>query len=104
MVKKIIYISMIFCLFMFNISYAADVLMDLNANTSSSNMSTETVGNTSSQVDEYLNSEYDNVSSTTTTEYEDPGELSITNMINIILIAVGVVLVLLGIAIIIRLK
>jgi len=41
---------------------------------------------------------------TSTTDYEDPGELSITNMINIILIVVGVVLILLGIAIIIKLK
>ncbi len=41
---------------------------------------------------------------TTTTEYENSGDLSITNMINIVLIVVGVVLILLGIAIIIRLK
>lgn len=37
-------------------------------------------------------------------DYEDSGDLSITNIINIILIVVGVVLILLGIAIIIRLK
>ena len=89
---------------MLNIAYATDILMDLNTNTSSSNISTETVGNTSSQVNEYLNGEYDDISSTTTTEYEDPDELSITNIINIILISVGTVLVLLGIAIIIKLK
>ena len=104
MIKKIIYISIILCLFMFNIAYATDIVMDLNSNTNSINTSNETVDNTLSQVDDYLSGEYDDVSSTTTTEYEDPGELSITNMINIILIVVGVVLVLLGIAIIIKLK
>ena len=41
---------------------------------------------------------------TTTSDYQDEGELSIGNMINIILIVVGVVLVFLGIAIIIKLK
>ena len=38
----------------------------------------------------------------TTTDYDDPFELSITNIINIILIAVGIVLILLGIAIILK--
>ena len=101
MVKKIIYISIILCLFMLNISYATDIIMDLNDNTNSTNTSNETFDN-SITLD--VESEYDDVSSTTTTEYEDPGELSITNMINIILIVVGVVLVLLGIAIIIKLR
>ena len=103
MVRKVLYVSVIICLFMFNITYATDIVMDLNSNTNSINTSNETVDNTLSQVDDYLSGEYDDVSSTTT-EYEDPGELSITNMINIILIVVGVVLVLLGIAIIIKLK
>ena len=101
MVKKIIYILIIICLFMFNIAHATDIIMDLNSNTDSPNTSDEAFDNS---INLDIDSAYDDVSSTTTTEYEDPGELSITNMINIILIVVGVVLVLLGIAIIIKLK
>lgn len=105
MVKKIIYISLILCLFISNMAYAIDIVMDLNTTNS-----TQTVDNTiysgNSDVQEENSSvtEYEDVSSTITTEYEDSGELSITNIINIILIVVGVVLVLLGIAIIIKLK
>lgn len=107
MIKKIIYISIILCLFMLNIAYATDIVMDLNNNASSIDNSNQTIDNTiysDTQVEDYLDSEYDDVASTTTTEYEDSGELSITNMINIILAVVGVVLILLGIAIIIKLK
>lgn len=103
MAKKIIYISLILCLFSLNIAYATDIVMDLNANTNSTQTSDNTLYS-DTQVEESLVNESDDVSSTTTTEYEDPGELSITNIINIILIVVGVVLVLLGIAIIIKLK
>ncbi len=38
------------------------------------------------------------------TELEDSSDLSITNMINIILAAIGVVLILLGIAILLKIK
>ena len=103
MAKKIIYISLILCLFSLNIAYATDIVMDLNDNTNSTQTSDNTLYS-DIQVEESLVNESDDVSSTTTTEYEDPGELSITNIINIILIVVGVVLVLLGIAIIIKLK
>lgn len=103
MAKKIIYISLILCLFSLNIAYATDIVMDLNDNTNSTQTSDNTLYS-DTQVEESLVNESDDVSSTTTTEYEDPGELSITNIINIILIVVGVVLVLLGIAIIIKLK
>ena len=41
---------------------------------------------------------------TTTTDYEESSELSISNIINIVLISVGVVLILLRIAVIIKLK
>lgn len=48
--------------------------------------------------------DYEQAATTTTQDYESETELSISNMINIILIVVGIVLVLLGIAIIIKLK
>ena len=105
MIKKILYVSLILCLFILKVAYATDIVMDLNTTNS-----TQTVDNTiysgSSDIPEENSSvtEYEDVSSTITTEYEDPNELSITNMINIILIVVGVVLVLLGIAIIIKLN
>lgn len=111
MIKKILYVTLILCLILAvsNITYATDILMDLNNNTNSADTSNQTVDNTIySDVQENSNVsepiiEYESETSTTT-DYEDPGELSITNMINIILIVVGVVLILLGIAIIIKLK
>lgn len=102
MIKKIIYISIILCLFMLNIAYATDILMDLNNVTNSNNNSVNFTDNTI--IENNLDNESNDVSSITSTEYEDSNELSITNMINIILIVVGVVLILLGIAIIIKLK
>ena len=111
MIKKVLCFFIILCLFLTisNIVYGTDILMDLNTTTNSNEISNEESNNTT------YSDVQDNDSSTeqitdytdqtsTTTEYEDPGELSITNMINIILIVVGVVLILLGIAIIIKLK
>jgi len=110
MVKKFLCFSLILCfmLFLSNITYGADILMDLNTTTNSVDITNEVVDNTiysDTQTDIDTTEpiiEYE--TTTSTTDYEDPGELSITNMINIILIVVGVVLILLGIAIIIKLK
>lgn len=120
--KKLFFISLIlFIIFIFaNACYAtSDVIMDLNnlstgdnAITFDNNISVNTVtppqDNTIYSPSQTDNTQSDYVEeapiTTTTTEYEDSGELSITNMINIILIVVGIVLILLGIAIIIRLN
>ena len=120
--KKLFFISLVlFIVLIFvNACYATgDVIMDLNTLTTGDNSTTfdNTISDnnlTSSQDNTiYSPSQSDDVQdnyveelpiTTTTTEYEASGELSITNMINIILIVVGIVLILLGIAIIIRLN
>lgn len=120
--KKIFVFSLIFIFLLtfISFSYATDVVMNLNSTNSTSNQSTGT-SNTNTDTNTSNTDEVDNTIyspeptasldedveepiTTSTDNYEDSGELSVTNMINIILIVVGVVLILLGIAIIIRLK
>ncbi len=116
MTKKIFIFSIILLIVisLINISYTYDVLMDLNDASSSNEQTTtdNTIYSETSDSDQTTAtkslptesvSDYEPVS-TTTTDYDNSGELSVSNMINIILIVVGVVLVLLGIAIIIKLK
>lgn len=130
MKKKLFIFTLIFSVIIAlnSLVFATDIVMNLN----NSNSATQTnAGNTStasgntadsssntvtstdnSVVDDTVysssssstSSTPDEPSVTTTSSYEDSGELSITDMINIILIVVGVVLILLGIAIIIKLK
>lgn len=110
MSKKILCFSIILfiSILLLNVSYATDILMDLQ---NSSADSSQTIDNTTYTSNDTVTtaestnySDYESVATTTTTDYEDSTELSISNMINIILIVVGVVLILLGIAIIIKLK
>lgn len=125
MLKKLLYfsiISLIVILFV-NISYASDIVSSFNNTTNSnanitisnnqvSNTIDSTTDNTiySQNTDEQnivqdIATSYEQEAAITTTEdYESETELSISNMINIILIVVGIVLILLGIAIIIKLK
>ena len=120
--KKILFFSliMLFILFFSNFCYATDIVMDLNNlvtggtnntlanNTNDANESFvdntiySSSPETETETDEYIEETEPII--TTTTNYEDSGDLSITNMINIILIVVGIVLILLGIAIIIRIN
>ena len=120
MSKKLIICAIIaiFTLSIFSFVYATDVIIDLDSNntTASSNDENSILSIDNTNVDNtiYTSTPTDNQSvedtqepavTTTTTSYdEDSNELSVTNIINIILIVVGVVLVLLGIAIITRLK
>lgn len=111
MTKKILCFSIILFIniFLLNISFATDVLMDLENTTAYSaqtiDNTTYTLDNTDANTESTTYNDYEPiVTTTTTTDYEDSTELSISNMINIILIVVGVVLILLGIAIIIKLK
>ena len=110
MSKKILCFSIILfiSILLLNVSYATDILMDLqNSSADSSQTIDNTIYTSNDNVTIAENStysDYEPVATTTTTDYEDSTELSISNMINIILIVVGVVLILLGIAIIIKLK
>lgn len=110
MSKKILCFSIILfiSILLLNVSYATDILMDLQNNSANSSQTIDTTTYTSNNnvttTESTTYSDYEPVATTTTTDYEDSTELSISNMINIILIVVGVVLILLGIAIIIKLK
>lgn len=102
MLKKLLCFLIIFLILLLNVCYATDIVM---------NAETQTTDNTlyTPSIDENLTENLDSFSeqssaTTTTTEYEDEAELSISNIINIVLISIGIVLVLLGIAIIIKLK
>lgn len=114
MLKKLLCFSIILITstLLLNISYATDVVMDLDSN-NTSETENQTVDNTiyssNSQIPETSESDttttdYEQPATTTTSDYDDDSNLSVSNMINIILIAVGVVLILLGIAIIIKIK
>lgn len=127
--KKLIVFSilMFLTLSIFTLSYGTDIVMDLdnssNSNsatkntTSSQNALTNTVNTTNtaantSSVDNTIYSSQNTVTEqpiqeptiTTTSSYDESSDLSITNIIDIILIVVGIVLILLGIAIIIKIK
>lgn len=113
MSKKILCFSIILFvnLFLFNVSYATDTLMDLEnttinpiVQTTDDNTAYTPYADDATTTESTSYNDYEPVYTTTTTDYEDSTELSISNMINIILIVVGVVLILLGIAIIIKLK
>lgn len=110
MSKKILcsLIILFISILLLNVSYATDIITDLrNTSTDSAQTIDNTIYTSNDNVTIAENStysDYEPVATTTTTDYEDSTELSISNMINIILIVVGVVLILLGIAIIIKLK
>lgn len=130
MLKKstILAIILLFTISLFYVVNATDVLMNLNdsntsnnlivgnSNTSSSNFnnsasndislhSSSDIQSSTEQLPTTTEANYDDQAVTTSvTDYLDSGDLSVTNIINIILIVVGVVLILLGIAIIIKLK
>ena len=118
MLKKLLYfttILLVATLFL-NIYYANDIVMVLNTTTSNvenrNSVISDTVDDTTigyeedstTDITEDFSTPYEESTSTTTTDYDDGAELSISNIINIILISVGVVLILLGIAIILKLK
>lgn len=111
MLKKclLLLLSLLLIVFISNIAYASDIVMDLNTATNTVDSTPETIDNTiySDEIDSTEDTFYEEINPTTTVteDYDDTGaELSISNMINIILIVVGVVLILLGIAIIIKIK
>lgn len=124
MSKKLLFLSIIFIIItlLFNISYATDILMDLeennatssqNSNVTNTENETQLADNTIINSSEESTTDQENIddtyaeydpATTTTTDYEESSELSIPNIINIVLVSVGIVLILLGIAIIIKLK
>ena len=117
MLKKFIvfFVILIISFSLSNVGHATDILMNLNTYaptniTDTSDNRTQNSDNTiySAEVNlsgtENTISDYQEVSTTTSSDYDETTDLSISNIINIVLIAVGIVLILLGIAIIIKLK
>lgn len=95
---KILIITFIISLLFFNYVYAMDINMNLSTNTD--NTSSTVANNTST---DYLSSTFNDdysVSLSSMPEFE----LGLGNILNIILIVIGILLILLGIAIMIRLK
>lgn len=116
MLKKCLYLLSILCLILFisNTVLASDVVMDLNTSNTNTNSSDQTVDDTiygrdTSSGNEIMpntdaDSTISDISVSNDYDVESSDELSISNMINIVLIVVGIVLILLGIAIILKLK
>lgn len=99
---KVLAILFIALLFITNISLATDINMNLQPE--DSNISNELEETTNDVIDEGENSILTTTPSTTisTLSSNSNETLSLTNILNILLIVVGVVLILLGIAILIR--
>lgn len=100
MKRTIKYISVLFLFLLFfnSCCLATDINMNLQ-----SNVETNQVDDTISQNEITQNTpNYTNISSSTSTSNDDT--FSIGNIINIFLVVVGIVLILLGLAILIRLK
>ena len=117
MIKKSLslFLALFLILSIFNICFAtADVLMDLEGNSTLTNQIadnttfTEVPSNLENEdVIENTITDFEYTSSdvSVNNDYENSDEgLSVSNMINIIFIVVGIVLILLGIAIILKLK
>ncbi len=114
--KKLLTISLIlliiFMVFALNFVQAMGINMNLTANTSTDNTTIE--DDTNTMTDPENSSTTDHLSPTTTNSNNSASvstlnqlpesSLGLNNIINIILIVIGVLLILLGIAILIRLK
>jgi len=105
MKKTIKYISVLslFLLFFNSVCLATDINMNLQANTVTENTSTIEEEIPNSQQDTTLESSPNYTTVTNSNSTSDDG-LTIGNIINIFLVVVGIVLILLGLAILIRLK
>lgn len=111
---KLLSIVLVFLLCMINFSFATDINMNLQENTVNVNntVNETTMNNTTTRTEsnETSNTERgsilsdDNTPSATVTSASSVSDdtLGLTNILNILLIVIGVVLILLGIAILIR--
>lgn len=114
--KKLLTISLIlliiFMVFALNFVQAMGINMNLTANTSTDNTTIEDDTNTmtdpeNSSTTDHLSpttTNLNNSASVSTLNQLPESSLGLNNIINIILIVIGVLLILLGIAILIRLK
>lgn len=118
---KIIFFILVFAsIFMFAISKPTFAAINLNINNSTSNSETSTGNTNSENLQSQYGNELDNVSTTNSSSSYDAASsssaevsnlssipesnLGLSNILSILLIAVGIILILLGIAVLIRLK
>ena len=97
-------ISLLFCMFIiFSFSYTFAVGIDMDINEVGENISVEDSNETVENTYSIFSHESSKVS-TTQTDVDDEFKLTVSDIINIILIAVGIVIIFLAIAILIKLK
>lgn len=119
-IKIIFFVLIIASIFMFVISRPAFAAINLNINNSTSNSETSTENTNSENLQSQYGNELDNVSTASSSSSYDASSsssaevsnlssipesnLGLSNILSILLIAVGIILILLGIAVLIRLK
>ncbi len=106
--KKFLRIFLILtCLFIINISSVLAVDIDMNINNSNQNIFSNNYVNTNNTNDNNIENPITTPITPTkvsTTETSDNFELTVSDIINIILISVGIVLIFLSIAILIKIR
>ena len=100
MSKSLKFFIVLFLTFLAIMSYSSNTFAAVNMNSSALNSNTSSSSNTSSTNTSNTNSSKTNSSTVTTSDFD----LELTNILCIALVVVGILLILLGIAILIRLK
>ena len=106
--NKILFILLLLFVILFiNFSYATDINLNTTSvatdNTIYTPSSSEVPDTSTNSIENTVSTDYQ-PATVSYTDSQDSNELSLSNMINIVLIAVGVVLILLAIAILIKIK
>ena len=94
----------VFLVFLAIMSYSSNTFAAVNMNSSALNSNTSSSSNTSSTNTSNTNSSKTNSSTLSSTVTTSDFDLELTNILCIALVVVGILLILLGIAILIRLK
>ena len=104
MSKSLKFSIVLFLAFLAIMSYSSNTFAAVNMNSSALNSNTSSSSNTSSTSTSNTNSSKTNSSTLSSTVTTSDFDLELTNILCIALVVVGILLILLGIAILIRLK
>ena len=104
MSKSLIFFIVLFLAFLAIMSYSSNTFTAVDMNSSALNSNTSSSSNTSSTNTSNTNSSKTNSSTLSSTVTTSDFDLELTNILCIALVVVGILLILLGIAILIRLK
>ena len=104
MSKSLKFFIVLFLAFLDIMSYSSNTFAAVNMNSSALNSNTSSSSNTSSTNTSNTNSSKTNSSTLSSTVTTSDFDLELTNILCIALVVVGILLILLGIAILIRLK